>query len=386
MLNDADTLNLESKIFYQERKIKIFLPKGYDNYRNTDKKYMTAWLFDAQSEGFLNFYKATISHLIEEGHLDPLILVGIPSVNRQYEFTPKARGIEGLKVFQKSGGADLLALHIQNEILPILQNKYRCNTYNIGIGHSLGATFVTYSMIKYPRLFNAAISISPNFEYDNEQIIHRLDNLKHTQIFKHKFLYIAYGFGDNYEERFKIGIEKFGSLIVKKNIPGLRWQIKSMDNDNHGMTAMEGIFKGLYALSQQFTLPATKVNAFYNDTSKSFIDNVKDHFKLASEWSSLKLPTVDNLNNIGYNCYYAGKINEAIQLFHWGLLLYPDNINLYDSMGEMQENNGDKKSALKFYSKGLNVVKKQIARLEHKSYNNLISNFKKRIKSLENSK
>jgi len=51
--------------------------------------------------------------------------------------------------------------------------------------------------------------------------------------------------------------------------------------------------------------------------------------------------------------YYAGKNNEAIQIFEWALSIYPGNLNLYDSMGEMQENTGSKNLALGYYIKGI---------------------------------
>jgi len=382
----TDTLTIQSKIFGQSRKLKIILPARYNEYPNTNRQYMVAFLFDAQSEYFFNVNKTTIDYLIAEGYLQPLIVVGIASDNRQYEFTPKAETEEGLKNFQKSGGADLLALHLKEEALPAIHNKYRCIAYTIGIGHSLGATFVTYSLVRFPELFNAIIAVSPNFHYDKEQMVHKFDSLGNNKNLNHKFLYMAYGFGDNYEEKFKPATKKMDSLLQKKNIAGLRWQVKSLDNDSHGTTALEGIFKGLVALNRQFTLSDDQIEAFYNDKSKPFIEHVKDYYKSVSDWAGLQLPGVDIINNMGYNCFYSDRLKEAIEVFQWGLSVYPDDINLYDSMGEIQQNTGDKKSALAFYLKGLAVVKKQQSKFDNITYKNLISGFEGRIKSLDNPK
>lgn len=49
------------------------------------------------------------------GYINPIILVGVSSDNRQYEFTPKAETEQGIKYFLKSGGANLLALHFKDE-------------------------------------------------------------------------------------------------------------------------------------------------------------------------------------------------------------------------------------------------------------------------------
>jgi predicted alpha/beta superfamily hydrolase len=286
----VDTLTIQSKVFNETRKIKVLLPKGYGQYSpdhpNKDREYMVAYLFDSQSESFFNFYKATINYLTEMGgqyvYLHPLIVVGISSPNRQYEFTPKAQTAEGLKSFAKSGGADLLATHLQEEVMPLINSKYHVTAYNIGIGHSLGATFVSYSMLKFPQLFNAGIAISPNFHYDQEQIVHKFDSLANATTLNHKFLYIAHGYRDATEERFRPSTEKVGSLLTKKNVPGLKWQVKAMDNDNHGLTGMEGIFKGLVAFNKEFTLSDSQIADFMNDKSKSFIDQFKEYYSTAS--------------------------------------------------------------------------------------------------------
>src|ERR1700761_3207644 len=91
----VDTLTIQSKIFNQTRKIKVVLPAGYGKYSylhsNKEMQYTVAYLFDSQAESFFNFYKNTIGYLTSMGytHLHPLILVGISSADRQYEFLPK---------------------------------------------------------------------------------------------------------------------------------------------------------------------------------------------------------------------------------------------------------------------------------------------------------
>ncbi len=378
----VDTLSIDSGVFNEVRKIKVALPAGYNDYPNLEKKYIVAYLFDAQSDGFFNFYKTTVNYLAEQGYMQPLILVGISSGNRQYEFTPKAQTQEGLKSFLKSGGADLLAMHLKNEVLPVIKSKYRSLSYNIGVGHSLGATFVSYSLLKHPELLNAVIAVSPNFHYDNEQIVHELNSCRDKDIFNHKFLYMAHGNSDYTEEKFKVATKKFDSVLIKKNFHGLRWQFKNLNNNNHGTTAMEGVFKGLYELNTQITLSQSQIESFYK--TKSFIGSVKDYYRSASDWSGLKLPFVDDLNTMGYNCYYAGRNKEALQIFEWALSIYPDNLNLYDSMGEMQENAGNHHLALTYYNKGLNLLKKQKSNLEPKIYNEQLSYFESKIKSIKN--
>src|ERR1700761_3586378 len=260
----VDTLTIQSKFLGQTKKVKVALPYGYNKYDhilvNQHRKYIVAYLFDSQSNNFFNFYKATIDYLVNQHIIQPMTLVGISSPDRQYEFLPQAQTEAGLKSYAKSGGADLLARHLKDEVMPAIEAKYNCLPYNIGIGHSLGGTFVSYALLKCPELFNAIIAISPNFAYDKEQMVHKFDSLANTRLLNHKFLYIAYGYKDNTEEKFRPATIKVNSLLANKNIAGLKWQVKSMDNDSHGLTAMEGIFKGLVALNRELNMTDESLN------------------------------------------------------------------------------------------------------------------------------
>lgn len=378
--SQTETLGITSKVFNETRKVKVALPQGYND--DPSRKYIVAWLFDAQSGDFFNYIKATIDYLTSQGYIKPLILIGIQSANRQYEFTPASQTAEGLKNFKKSGGASLLALHLKGEVLPEVQKKYRCEAYNIGIGHSLGGTFVTYCLLNFAEIFNASIIVSPNYHYDNEQLVHKFDSLANERILKNRFLYIAYGKGDTYEERFKPGTKKIDSLLHKKNIPGLRWLVKNLDNDDHGTTAAEGIFKGLIELYRQFTLPYTQFTTLLKDTTSPFINRIKQYYKTQSDWAGITLPMVNDANGMAYNCLYSDKPKEAVAILHWALSLYPENINLYDSMGEIQQTTGNNKEALEYYSKGLAIVERQKSRLENNTYQGLIKGFKERIRSV----
>jgi predicted alpha/beta superfamily hydrolase len=52
------------------------------------------------------------------------------------------------------GHADKLIEHIQTEIEPYLKKNYRVQDYRLAIGHSLGATFITYASMKTDNLFD----------------------------------------------------------------------------------------------------------------------------------------------------------------------------------------------------------------------------------------
>jgi len=385
----VDTLTIQSKVLNDTRKIQVVLPKGYGQYQashpNKDRNYMVAYFFDAQDKSMFDLCKATVNYLSgpNQSYSEPLILVGIPNRERWHDFLPKALTEEGSKHYKGNGGAELLAVYLRDEVMPLINSKYNVKPYNIGIGHSLGGTFVTYCMLKHPELFNAGIAVSPNFAYDEEQMVRTFDNLATEKILNHKFLYIALGYGDEMEEQFKPATQKVANLLKKKNIPGFKWQVEALDIDSHGLTHAEGILKGLYRLYKQMNLSDVQMNSYFNNKSKPFMSQVKEYYASASLWSGMKLPTTEEVNLKAGNLLAFKHDKESIEFYDWGISLYPDDSNLYDSAAESETAMGDKAAALKYYTEALEMLKRTRSKLTESVYNGKVASFEKNIVALK---
>ena len=55
----------------------------------------------------------------------------------------------------------------------------------------------------------------------------------------------------------------------------------------------------------------------------------------------------------------AGKLAEAIEIFRKNAANYPNSSNVYDSLGEVYEKNGQMKQAAENYEKAYNLAKAQ---------------------------
>ena len=379
-------LEINSKVFNSVRKVKISLPPEYAE--NPNRSYKVVYMFDAQSDPLFNFTKETISYLTSNAniYIEPVILIGIVTANRQFEFLPKNRTNEPLKDYWaqvKLGGADSLAISLRDEIMPIINDKYRNNGYNIGIGHSLGGSFVTYTLTKYPDLFNAVIAVSPNYYYDHEQLLSTFDSLATTKLLKHKFLYIAYGKGDKLEERFRPSSIRMENNLKRKNIVGLRWQVQSLDNNSHGTTPLEGIFKGLILLNTDLTVTDVQTDFFSKDKKASYVDNLKAYYQKQTITTGIQLPTIGDINRLAYNSFYSQNKADAIKILQWGISLYTDDANLFDSMGELQQDSGNMKEAKYYYTQALNIIEKQKPLFQPLTYQDKVNWFTGRIKGTE---
>jgi tetratricopeptide (TPR) repeat protein len=62
------------------------------------------------------------------------------------------------------------------------------------------------------------------------------------------------------------------------------------------------------------------------------------------------------LNQFGYQLLFANQIDDAIKVFQKNVKKHPDSWNVYDSLGEGFAKKGDKKNAMKYYGKALEMT------------------------------
>lgn len=72
---------------------------------------------------------------------------------------------------------------------------------------------------------------------------------------------------------------------------------------------------------------------------------------------SLTLATEADLNLLGYTYLAAGKTAQAIEVFEKNVKAHPASWNVYDSLAEAREKNGETKAAIAGYEKALSIVK-----------------------------
>jgi predicted alpha/beta superfamily hydrolase len=380
-----EIITIDSKYFNDKREIKVFLPAGYSS--SPDRTYKVVYLFDAQNSIFVDFLVATSNYLssLSTTFVSPYILVGIKTKNRQFEFLPKNKTEQPYKDYSpkvKLGGADTLIAHLREEVLPEINKRYRTNNYNIAIGHSLGATFSIYSLIHAPEIFKAVIAISPNLYYDHEQVLNELKAQKNFQQLQNKFLYVAYAKDGTLESRFYPASEKLRSFLKKNRLPGFYCKVEFLPNNDHSTTPLAGIYRGLTELNKQLII-TENVDGFYANAGPQFVDHLKAYYAGQSKKFGLKLPTAEDINHLSYNLYYSGKADNAVKVASWAVELYPADVNLFDSLGELLQNSGKKEEARTAFQKGLEVVEQQKNLVDSAAYNSLKNALLKRLQRLD---
>ena len=351
---------INSVVFDTIRKVSIYLP--YQYFDEPTKKFPVVYLFDSQSEEMFDLGSSITGYLSSTELIKPMIVIGIKSDDRWNEFLPKNRYDKTQERYKPPmGNADKLIKHLKDEVFPFVNKNYRVLSTRIGIGHSLAGTFLTYNYFEYPEMFDAVINISPNLDYDKEQLINRLKEFKNLEKKINSYYYLAYGKIGNPETRFYPATEKAIKLFSSK---GIFIDYDKMENENHSSILPFAIEKGLL-----------KYNQFIFLDSKNTID----YYENLEEKGEVVLK-VNDINMLAYRNFWKSKIDNAIEIIEWGINKFPNEDNLYDSMGEFQEKKGNINEANSFYEKAIKLIKEKKDNYKISEYEKKLSTYKKNYK------
>ncbi|MBB78913.1 MAG: hypothetical protein CL844_07930 [Crocinitomicaceae bacterium] len=161
------TVTLKGEKNIGKREIFIYTPREYSD---QSRNFEVVYVLDAQNREYFDAVHTTIAY--QNQGVRPMIVVGIPSSNRNFDFLPKNKHPETVQEqYGELGGADIFSDFIENKIMPFIDQNYRTIPTKIGVGYSNGGTFINYTLLKKPYLFDVIFSIDANFNYDNGLLV-----------------------------------------------------------------------------------------------------------------------------------------------------------------------------------------------------------------------
>lgn len=197
---EVQTFELSSRVFNTARTVRVFLPPGYGDVENRDRKYPVLYMFDAQ-----NLFDActgygghewqvdeTVTRLVKDGAIEPLIVVGLDNagVNRAFEYLAYADDIQNPGSPEPQGSR--LPEFLIKDVMPVVEGKYRIakGRENTGIGgSSYGGFAAIYVSVHAPTLFGKVLVESPVFWVGNGVIVRETNSLAMAPL----KVFMAYG-------------------------------------------------------------------------------------------------------------------------------------------------------------------------------------------------
>ncbi|MFN0159206.1 MAG: DUF2911 domain-containing protein [Bacteroidota bacterium] len=139
-----------------------------------------------------------------------------------------------------------------------------------------------------------------------------------------------------------------------RGLAGFFWQgfnqaaAYSLQNNTNFDEALSWVDQSI-AINENFTNLQTKAGIVEKLGRQKEADDLRTR--------SMTLATEADINMLGYQHLGAGRIKEAVELFKKNAKDYPNSWNVYDSLGEAHEANGDTKLAKESYAKAFSLVK-----------------------------
>lgn len=283
----VENVKIHSEALNQEREILIYTPIDYD--WRINEYFNVIYVFDSQNREFFDYTSSIISFLTDGNK--SFIVVGITSpfnekldYSRNNDLLPILETEESKEKYGKySGNANSFLNFVETELISYVNSKYRVLNQNIAVGHSLSASFILYSLLKKPNLFQNYIAISPNLAYDDNKLSNELIKFDFAKIKKETFIYLSNANeGINYWKEWKPAREIVYSFF-KDSIKNkkLTIEIAEYTENNHW-----NVF------------PASLNNAF-----KFYFENIqkKQESELSKEMYEIKIKVkVNDKNDIVY--------------------------------------------------------------------------------------
>jgi predicted alpha/beta superfamily hydrolase len=221
-----DTFEIKSKQVNETRIINIWTPPGY---QNGNEKYPVLYMADGGIKEDFPHIANTISKLIKEKSISPIILVGIENTERGRDLSGYSKVEEDAKYCPLTDGAKNFRAFITEELFYKIEERYRTTNKKGIIGESLSGLFVIETFMLNPESFDFYIAFDPSLWWNDHYLVREakilLANFPNNKI----KLWFA-GSGAEDISQYTNKLEK----ILKNNAPNkLTWKYSDEPNEKH---------------------------------------------------------------------------------------------------------------------------------------------------------
>ena len=365
---------VHSDLLDMDRELLVYTPWQLEEY--DDAKLNVIYVFDAQSRSLFDLVHATVE-LYAPGPM-PFMVVGIKSPyiedrqwSRNTEMLPPADNPEWLERYNGyAGKSDSLLLFVEQELLPWVEAHYPTLPRRVAVGHSNGANLILHAMVTRPAIFTDYLAFSPNFAYDDQQLLRRLKTYRVAPLPYRPFLYVSRGNEGpdtgfpGWDTAATAGWQQLDSL---KRAGGLDIVTEAFPDQSH----MKAFVRALPSALEQFF-----ISAFQNG------ENTIAYLKLLEEGYRPLNP--DLTNGLAYFAHQGGNTEAALEILDFSVERFPHDSNLRDSQGEMLQALGRMEEARRAYEAALSVLETGRAGMKEEDYLQTKAYYENRLAELDN--
>ena len=233
---------IKSELLGQSRPFYVHLPAGYDTLSTPPA---VLYVLDAESRFPLTYAIADYQRF--SAGLPPVVVVGIPNRSAEERGTFFLPG--------PGSQSDTFLRHLREELVPAVDSLYRVSSRRYLMGHSHGAVFTIYALLRDPQVFVGYLASDPSVK----PLLPLADTLLRTTYpdirLYHTSTDVAYGYLEEVRDDIHADQLEFRQLLASRAPAGLSIAYEHIPDD-HGNGYVPAINFGLRYLFFGWQRPA----------------------------------------------------------------------------------------------------------------------------------
>ncbi len=336
----AQQYAIDSDVMGNKRQISVSLPDGYEK---GNHRYPVIYLLDGGQN--LHHAAGTRDVLARSGDIPPVILVGLKSEDRNLDMTPSH--VDGNA---KSGGANALLKHIQQEVIPFVDEQFRTNDFRVFAGHSLGGLFGAYALFEETSLFDAHIIVAPALWWNEEESIKRASVFFNGTQPLNNSLFFGIGVDDGWGMRQEL--TRFVEHVETSNRPGLRLKHEEYEGEGHMSAVLQTFYHGVKFVFADLKMPQSLAQNF---SVEGFLNHEKT---IQQKYGTSARQSQEVYVSIGFALLEHGDPDGAVAIFKRNAQAYETNhyYRNHEWLANAYEKAGNTAEALNEYQRALELA------------------------------
>lgn len=358
------TDTIVSQKLNEDREFSVSLPESYA--KNKTKKYPIVILLDG--DYLLEPFQGALNYGAYWDDFPEVVIVGITQNKKDERYSDCTFDSETGLLDEK--GKDFFEF-IGQELLPYIEKTYRIAPFKIIAGHDVTAGFLNYYLYKDQPIFNAYISLSPEFPTQMEEMI----PLRLSALNQPIFYYQATADGD--KKTAKKRIIQLDSAIANIKKSNLNYFFDNFKGASHYSLVLHAIPNALYQFFKIYQpISISEFNDKIANLPSGYVDYLKKKYDAIENSFTLKmLIRINDFKAIEAAILKNKAYNELDALSNLAQKNYPKSMLGDYELALMYEKNGDNKKALKYYQTA--YQKDEIGNLTKDMMRNKVDDLKK---------
>lgn len=371
-VTQAQSLTFKSKLLTNPPKVDVYLPSDY---HQTSEQVHYPLILTLDGWALSQTVSGVVSHLGNTASMPKAIVVAINS-NDEYAWGPEIfvsqsgwNDSKDTRLDGFSGGeANKYLTFLEQELLPLLDTRYRTNDFRILIGMSPSAAFALHTLWKAPNLFDAhfvfAASDVIGMGYTPDStFIDKIATSLAKEPNRKGYLYVASAQreADKNPARQK-NVDALIQALTPYTNRNFKLKAEHIPNFGHYPMALPGLLNALdlvfprekFGMSGKFSeflktdAPFENLIAYYETLSKNVGFKVYPNPDLRRNSASLRVA--------GYRLRNKGKYDEAEKVYRLWLEISPNSIKAKYGLGMVYAEKGVNHIAIQHFEDALQLA------------------------------